>query len=528
MIDMPASDSLRRIQRVALGDFVHRSALKYPNRTAVVDGDVRLSYAELGARSSRFAHHLLATIGSGKQVGMLCANSADMVVAYNGIHKSGNVWVPVNIKLDAGAIDYILTHAEVAAVVVDEALRADAALGAVLAKLGVPLVITLPSGTAEGAVTLTQAEAGQSDALPDVAIAADQPALIMYTSGTTGHPKGAVHSHLSVATALVGNMATLAYNEQDVISGVLPLFHCAQHTLVATAHTAGACVVLSRTFVPDEIRALMLKEKFTAFTGLPMMYAALLADPAFSCASLRLCIYAMAPIPKPLIAQMAERLSPNVLLATGQTEIYPATMTFRPLEHPELDANYWGVSVVHCETAVMDDEGRLLGPGEQGEIVHRGANAMLGYFKDTKATADAQRFGWHHTGDLGVWGPKGQMLFLDRKKDMIKTGGENVASVKVEAVLLAHSGVAGAGVLGLSHPRWSEAVCAFVVKKPGAEVDEAALLAHCRERLGVFEVPKLIRFVDALPATATGKVRKNVLRQEFAQLAEQAWAGESD
>jgi len=529
MIDMPASGDLRRIQRVALGDFVHRSALKHPGRTAVVDGDTRLSYAELDARSSRFAHHLLGSLGSGRQIGMLCANSADMVVAYNGIHKSGNVWVPVNIRLDAGAIEYVLNHAEVSAVVVDEALHADPALAAVLDRLGVPLVLTACAGAAAGgprATTLARAEAGQDDALPGVDIDGAQPALIMYTSGTTGHPKGAVHSHLSVATALLGNIAAFGYTERDVASGVLPLFHCAQHTLAATAHAAGACLVLSRAFVPDEIRALMQREGFTAFTGLPMMYAALLADPGFRCDTMRLCVYAMAPIPKPLIAQIAERLSPNVLLATGQTEIYPATMTFRPLDHPGLDANYWGTSLVHCETAVMDDEGRLLGPGQPGEIVHRGANVMLGYFKDPQATAEAQRFGWHHTGDLGLWGPGGQMMFLDRKKDMIKTGGENVASVKVEAVVLAHPGVAGAAVLGLPHPRWSEAVCAFVVKKPGAELDETGLLAHCRERLGGFEVPKLIRFVDALPATATGKVRKNVLRQEFARLAEDAWAGE--
>ena len=524
MLKMPETEAARRIRRVALGDFPHRSALKHPERTAVVDGDIRLSYAELDARSNRFAHHLLESLGTGRQVGMLCNNSADMVVAYTGIHKSGNVWVPVNIRLDTEAIDYILRHAEVAAVVVDAALLAQPALATMLAALDVPLIVTQgdqPQSAAGPGIALAQAEAGRSAALPEVPIDSDQAALIMYTSGTTGRPKGVVHSHRSVATALLGNLSTFGYGPTDVVSGVLPLFHCAQHTLAATAHAAGSCVVLTRTFVPDEVRALMLREGFTAFTGLPMMYAALLADPGFRCDSLRLCVYAMAPIPKPLIAQITQRLSRELLLATGQTEIYPATMTFRVNEHPELDANYWGTSLVHCETAVMDDDGRILGPGEMGEIVHRGANAMLGYFKDEAATAAAQRFGWHHTGDLGMWGPQGQMLFLDRKKDMIKTGGENVASVRVESVVLAHPGVAAAAVLGLPNQRWSEAVCAFVVRKPDVELDEASLLAHCRERLGGFEVPKLIRFVDALPMTATGKVQKHVLRTEFAALAEQ-------
>jgi long-chain acyl-CoA synthetase len=391
MIDMPASAALRRIHRVALGDLVHRSALKFPERTAIVDGATRLSHGELDARSSRFAHHLIAKLGQGKQIGMLCANSTDMVVAYSGIHKSGNVWVPVNIRLDVAAIDYILRHAEVSAVVVDEAFHAAPGVAEMLTRLGVPLIVTMAMQTTSaiaGAVTLTQAEQGQRAELPAIDIDGHAPALIMYTSGTTGHPKGAVHSHVSVATALMGNMAGLAMTEQDVFSGVLPLFHCAQHCLAAAVHAAGGCVVLLRGFVPDEVRASIKAEKYTVFTGLPMMYAALLADPQFRCDdTLRLCIYAMAPIPKSLIPQIAARMSANVQLATGQTEMYPGTMTFKPLAHPELDANYWGISLPHNETAVMDDEGNLLGEGQPGEIVHRGANAMLGYLKDPAATA---------------------------------------------------------------------------------------------------------------------------------------------
>lgn len=524
MIEMSLTKEARRIRRIALGDLLYRSARKFGSRTALVDGAERIGYDDLDARSSRFAHYLLSTLGPGKQVGMLCANSIDMVVACNAIHKAAQVWVPVNIRLEISSIDYILRHAEVSAVVVDQELLDLPGLAGLLQQLQVPLVITrarLPQPLP--GISLAQAEAGQADMLPEVDIDDSQAALLMYTSGTTGHPKGVVHSHLSVYAAVKGNIDEMKYDEADVLSGWLPLFHCAQHSLVQTALAAGACTVLTRQFVPAEVGQLVVREGVTIFVGLPLMYAAVLADPDFLPTTIRKCIYAMAPIPKPLIAQIAQRMCRDIALATGQTEIYPATMTFHPLLHAECDANFWGRSLSTCETAVMDDDGNLLGPGQVGEIVHRGPNAMLGYFKDAKATAEAQKFGWHHTGDLGRWDAQWRMEFIDRKKDMIKSGGENVASVKVEAVVLAHPEVAAAAVFGLPHPHWSEAVCAFVMRKPGSNVDSESILAHCRHHLSGFEMPKLVHFVEAFPSTATGKVQKNVMRRQFEQLARQLW-----
>lgn len=526
MIEMSLSKEARRIRRIALGDLLHRTARKSGSRTALVDGTERINYADLDARSSRFAHYLLSALGPGKQIGMLCANSIDMVVACNGIHKAGQVWVPVNIKLEASAIDYILRHAEVSAVVVDQELLALPGLPELLQQLQVLVIIArTPAQPGLPGVSLAQAEAGQSDALPEVDIDDNQAALLMYTSGTTGNPKGVVHSHLSVYTAVKGNIDEMKYGEADVLSGWLPLFHCAQHALVQTALASGACTVLTRQFSPAEVAQLVMREGVTIFVGLPLMYAAVLADPRFAPTTIRQCIYAMAPIPKPLIAQIAQRMCRNISLATGQTEIYPATMTFYPLLNAECDANFWGRSLTTCETAVMDDDGNLLGSGQVGEIVHRGPNAMLGYFKDPKATAEAQKFGWHQTGDLGRWDEQGRMEFIDRKKDMIKTGGENVASVKVEAVVLAHPEVAAAAVFGLPHPHWSEAVCAFVMRKPGTQVDSESILAHCRNHLSGFEMPKLVHFVEAFPSTATGKVQKNVMRRQFEQVARDLWGG---
>ena len=524
MFQMPSSPERDRIRRIALGDAVYRSALRFGERPAVVDGDQRLSYRQLDAASSRFAHFLGREFPQGVQVAMLCANSADMLVAINGIHKAGNVWVPINTMLDRGQLEYILRHSEASCLVVDEEFCRQPATATLLAELGLPRVVTRGAPGA-GGPTLAQACAGQPDTLPEREIDGDAPALILYTSGTTGKPKGVVHSHASAHFGATANLCSFGITERDVITGLLPLFHVGQHCVTLAAAIGGASVVVSRGFRPDEVIDDIGRERISFFVGLPMMYGAILASakaPAADFSSLRACVYAMAPMPRALVGRIAERMCDNILLATGQTEIYPVTMSFRPREHPERDANYWGISTIACETAVMDDAGRLLAPGEVGEIVHRGANVMLGYFKDPEATAAAQQFGWHHTGDLGMFDAGGQLLFLDRKKDMIKTGGENVASIRVETALLGHPAVAAAAVVGLPHPHWGEAVCAFVVARPGMSCTPQELEEHCRKTLAKFEVPKLIRQVDALPMTATGKMQKHVLRRQFERLYAEA------
>lgn len=518
MENLPASTESRRIGRIALGDVLYRSAIRFGARVAVVDGDRRLSYRELDDLSSQFADYLLEAHPEPVQVATLCANSADMVVAINGIHKAGHVWVPVNILLDPAQIGYILRHAEVSCIVADEALSTQPQIAELLHGLDLPVILVRAGAGSTGGRTLASVTRGRPAALPAVDIDSGQPALIMYTSGTTGNPKGAVHSHASVYSAVLANVSALAYTEKDVVSGMLPLFHCGQHVAMATALAAGASVVLARGFSAPAMIDAIARERITLLIGLPMMYAAILDDPRAPSAdfsSLRLCMYAMAAMPRVLVDRIAAAMCSDIVLVTGQTEMYPVTMSFRPVEHPHRDANYWGTSTVVCETALMDDDGRLLGPGEVGEIVHRGPNVMLGYFKDPAATESVQKYGWHHTGDLGTFDEDGQLLFLDRKKDMIKTGGENVASIRVESAILSHPAIASAAVVGLPHPHWSEAICAFVVLKPDSECSEQELIAHCRPHLGKFETPKAVKFIEALPQTATGKVQKHILRKQY-------------
>jgi long-chain acyl-CoA synthetase len=495
------------LRRIALGDTLHRSARKFGTRTALIEGDTRTSYSALDAASNQFAHHLLATgLQGGDHVAMVCNNSTQFLVAAYGILKAGLVWVPVNTMLAPADIRYIVEHAEAKLVIIDDQLYANPALRETIDGLGLPLRLC---------DSLAQAMDGMPAHLPEVFIDEQKLALIMYTSGTTGHPKGAMHSHLSVHSALTSNVGNMGIVPGDVFSGVLPLFHCAQFAVAGSALLAGASMVIQRGFDPSAVLAALARERVTVMFGLPLMFGALLQHPARAqsdLSGLRLCMYAMAPMAKPLLERLIAEMCPNFALGSGQTEIFPMTMYFPPEEQLRRFGNYWGQPCSVNELAIMDADGTLLGREEVGEIVHRGPNVMLGYFKDPQASLEARRFGWHHTGDLGMLDADGQLLFKDRLKDMIKTGGENVVSVKVEEVLLRHPAVATAAVVGVPHPQWGEGLCAFVVLKAGADCDATALQAHCRDHLAAFEVPKHVGLLDKMPTTSTGKIQKHVLR----------------
>lgn len=520
-MSLESSEALqRRIRRTALGDVIHRSARRFGARTALIDGDRRLSYAELDAASNRFAHHLLGCgLRSGDRVGMLCVNSIDMVVAALGIHKAGLVWVPINHALAPEPIDYILEHAGIGHLVLDAAFHARPDIAALLSARGITPVLAAPIGepTPAGLQTVAAACATGPDTLPDVDIDDDQLAFVMYTSGTTGRQKGVMHSHASGHAALMSNAIEYGISPRgDVWSGVLPMFHIGQYSILMSVLLAGGTQLIQRGFDPAAMLEAIERHRITKIAGLPMMYAAMLAHPSRpqrDLSSLALCIYAMAPMSRTLLLQLIDEFCPNFALVSGQTEVYTGATIFEPQEQKRRFGAYWGVATVVDEVAVMAEDGRLLGPNEIGEIVFRGPNVMLGYYKDPEATAAAQRHGWHHTGDLGMFDADGQLLFLDRLKDMIKTGGENVPSIKVEEVLLRHPAVLNAAAVGLPHERWGEAITAFVTLKPGMRVDPEEIVAHCKAHLGGFEVPKGVLVLDALPLTSTGKVQKFELRK---------------
>ena len=255
-----------------------------------------------------------------------------------------------------------------------------------------------------------------------------------------------------------------------------------------------------------------------------MMYRAMLDHPGFAdrdLLSLRRAVYAMAPMPDDLIGRCLTGFGCDFALLFGQTEMSPCTTLFRP-EHQLSHIGAVGTPLIGVQVAIMGPDGDLLPPGEAGEIVYRGPSTMSGYLRDEEATATAFAHGWFHSGDVGYFGDDGVLWFTDRHKDVIKTGGENVASIEVEkAVYAADPRVAETVVVGLPHERWSEAITAFVVPKPGETIDPAGLITALKQRLDGFKVPKAVILVDQLPKTSTGKIQKNVVRSEHSKYYEE-------
>jgi long-chain acyl-CoA synthetase len=279
-----------------------------------------------------------------------------------------------------------------------------------------------------------------------------------------------------------------------------------------------------RGFDPGALLDLIEREQVTQIFGLPMMYRAMLDHPGFAdrdLLSLRRAVYAMAPMPDDLIGRCLTGFGCDFALLFGQTEMSPCTTLFRP-EHQLSHIGAVGTPLVGVQVAIMGPDGALLPPGQAGEIVYRGPSTMSGYLHDEEATDRAFAHGWFHSGDVGCFGDDGVLWFTDRHKDVIKTGGENVASIEVEkAIYAADPRVAETVVVGLPHERWSEAITAFVVPKPGQTIDPGGLIAALKHRLDGFKVPKAVILVGELPKTSTGKIQKNVVRSEHSKYYEE-------
>jgi acyl-CoA synthetase (AMP-forming)/AMP-acid ligase II len=508
------------IHRVNVGDSLTRSAARFPDRPALVDGDRRFTYTELNAWVNRVANGL-ADLGytRGDALALASGNSAEFLVTYYACAKLGVVCVPVNLGWRADEVAYVLDHSEARGIVVEQHLLA--AMAPAIEQVPAVTDVFVAPGTAlevdAGIRTFAGLESA-SKAEPACFVGDRDPITYLYTSGTTSAPKGVVGNHTAIYLESMTMALEARFAEDDRFVAMMPMFHTAQlNCHCSSAVMVGACIYVSRGFDAAWLLATIEAERITQIFGLPMMYRALLEHEAIGTtdlSSLRRALYAMAPMPEAQLRQCIEVFDCDFYLLFGQTEMSPTATLFRP-EHQLSHNGAAGTPVTNVQVAIMAPDGALLPQGEEGEIVYRGPHTMTAYLKNPEATDAAFAHGWFHSGDVGAIDEDGLLWFRDRTKDVIKTGGENVASIEVEkAIYAVCPEVAEVVVVGLPHERWSEAITAVVVLREGASIDPDRLIADVKARIDPYKAPKSVIVLDDLPRTSTGKIQKNVVRRE--------------
>jgi acyl-CoA synthetase (AMP-forming)/AMP-acid ligase II len=524
MSDETSSQNL--ISRVNIGDLLVRSAARAPNGLAIVDGLRRFTYQEFNAWVNRTAHGLAAlNYRRGDALALMSANNTEFLVTYFACAKLGLVCVPINLFWRHKELGYVLKHAAVKGAVVESGLIDQLQEGLDDAKdvKDVIVIGAVSDSAVAGRRTLTfdTLRQGTSDHEPAALVEDRDPMSYLYTSGTTSAPKGVVSSHLAIYLESLGVALDTRMTVNDRVTAFMPLFHTAQLNVIVTPAVAvGAAIFIQRGFDADRLLDLIETERLTLTFALPMMYRAMLEQldrRSRDVSSMRLAIYAMAPMPTHELEKAIARFGCEFSLMFGQTEMNPLAVYFRP-EHQLSHPGAVGTPSANVQVAIMDEAGRTLPQGQSGEIVYRSPQVMSGYLHDPAATATAFAHGWFHSGDAGHFDADGILWFEDRFKDVIKSGGENVASIEVEkALYAADPGVLETAVVGLPHERWGEAVTAVVILKAGQAIDEATLLAKVRNHLSSFKCPKRIIFTETMPKTATGKIQKAKLRAELAE-----------
>ena len=486
-----------------LASLLTESASRSPELPAIRLGGGELSYAELDERSARLAALLAEKgIGPGDRVGVMLPNVPEFPVAYYGVLRAGAVVVPMNVLLKRREIAFYLEDSGSKLLLAWHGFCAEAREGA--ADAGAELIEVEPASFAE-----LLAEHEPSTGL--VETAEDDTAVILYTSGTTGKPKGAELTHLNLfRNADVSSRTTSEVSEGDVVLGALPLFHSFGQTVGMNASLkVGACLTLVPKFEPGDALATMQRDGVTHFYGVPTMYGALLHHPereSFDTSALRICITGGASMPVEVLRGFEEAFGAKVMEGYGLSETSPVACSNHP--DKERKAGSIGTPIEGVEMKVVDENDEEVAQGEVGEIVIRGHNIMKGYWQRPDATEEAMRGGWFHSGDMARTDEDGYFYIVDRKKDLIIRGGYNVFPREVEEVLYEHPAVLEAAVVGAPDEQMGEEVCAAVVLRPEAEASADDLQRHVKSQLAAYKYPRRIWFLDELPKGPTGKILK--------------------
>jgi len=512
-----------------VNDFLRRAVRLYPGKLAVVDQDRRFTYRELAARANRLSHALLGLgIRRGDRVCILSPNSHFFLESFYGTSQIGAILVPLNYRLVAADHEYILNHAGVKAVLVDheytvvvDEIRPNLRTVQhwIAASYGTPA----PSGWIDWDTLVTAA----ADSPPrPIDLDENDLVSINYTSGTTARPKGVMLTHRNCYLNAYNLIAHLGVRHEDVELWTLPMFHCNGWGGVYATTAVGGTHVVIRTIDGKRIFELIEQEGVTFACMAPAVLRAVIDYPGKGQHTIRTkprFTVAGAPPPAAFIERLETELGWDFIQIYGLTETAPLLTVSKPdfvtqkTDWPRRARA--GVPGIGVDVQVLGDDGRPVPPDNHtvGEVCARSNVVFKGYWEQPEETAKCIVDGWFHTGDLGVWDETGSIHIVDRKKDVIISGGENISSPEIEDALYQHPAVVECAVIGVPHEKWGETPKALVVLRPGTSLTEPELIAFCRERLAHFKCPTSIEFLPELPRTATGKLQKFKLRERYWQ-----------
>ncbi len=517
-----------RITRWVIADIVRRSAYRYPEKPALIFRDQTLTYAQLEEATNRVAQGLLALgLKRFDRVAILAHNTVHHVLTWLGTAKAGGIYLAINYLLRGKDIAYCINHSEARFFIVEDAL-AELVDGVLEDMPTVSHRIWSNQGAGraapQGWLDFDSWAEAQSAEEPEVELHIEDPVQMTYTSGTESLPKGVVLTNQSLMAQYMGCIVDGEYSPQDVNLNALPIFHCAQRDVFLTPFFwLGATNVLLPTADVPTILQKIEEHRATVFFAPPTVWIGLLRHPDFDkrdLSSVQKGYYGASIMPVEVLKEIQRRLPSCQRLYNyyGQTELSPYHTILKPADQLTKPGSA-GMGGLNMETALLDDLCRpILNPGIPGEICGRGPHVMLMYFKDPDKTEEAMAGGWFHSGDVGVYDQDRYITVVDRKKDMVKTGGENVSTREVEEVIYKDPRVSEVAVIGVPHPKWIEAVTAIVVPKAGETITEEEIVALCKKELAGFKVPKAVVVVEALPKTPTGKILKRDLRRHYQSL----------
>ena len=510
-----------------VGAVLDKAFKKYKENVAFKIGGKEFSYGKVGKSVEKLANGFISLgLKKGDRIVIMTINSIEYLYADYAAAKAGLVIVPLNVMLTQKDIDYRIKDSEARAVILDEFFYKK--VGLFFKKYDfVKSVICITEREeilSQGVISFRSLLESEPLKSPEIEINQDDLRAIMYTGGTTGEPKGVMHTHKSYLSIVFSEIVELDIGEGEVMIQTAPLPHAAGF-LIPPCLLRGGKVIVTNGFDPEEFFKLVQQEKATWTFMVPTMIYAILDHPKrahYDLSSLRTICYGAAPISPRRLEEAMQIMGPIFQQGYSQMEVANQTASFTKKQHMEAVANgklerlkSTGMPIIMSQFRIVDEKGRDVETGASGEIITRGPHMMKGYWRKQKETDEAIVNGWLHTGDLAYEDEDGYIYLVDRKHDMIISGGMNIYSAEVESVLAQHPAVAETIVIGIPDEKWGELVLGIVVKTPGKDVSEAEILEFCKNNLTAYKRPKSVEFYDSIPRTAYGKMDKKTVRKKY-------------